>query len=255
MADAGTLHAFGLGLLSASGLIGGALGGTFVPLRHRGIASLMALGAGVLLAVFALDLVASAMEEAGSARTMMGLLGGAAAFSGTNAWLSTRGAKHRKRCCECVKQISETDQPGSGSAIVLGSVMDAVPEALVLGLALRTQGAPDLALAAAFAIANVPEAWSSASGMKLAGRSKVYVFGAWSFVAIATGVAGAVGYVMLSADEVFAGLLAAVAAGALLAMVVETMVPEAFSHGARLSGTLATVGFSALLGLLWLLHG
>lgn len=99
----------------------------------------MALGAGLLLAAAAVELAA----EVTRTHPWIGvaaLLAGAATFSAANAWLSRRGAKHRKRCGECVAQSSEADVPNSGLAIAMGTAMDAVPEAIVLGLSCTHTG-------------------------------------------------------------------------------------------------------------------
>src|ERR687897_1617112 len=124
----------------------------------------------------------------------LSLVLGAAVFSVSNALLARFGAAHRKRCGECVQQPAESQQPGSGVAIALGNALDAAPEAMVLGVALRDPVVP-VALAIAFSLSNLPVALSSTAGMRAAGRSYSYIFLLW--IAIAVGAAGAVaaGYV------------------------------------------------------------
>ena len=98
-------------------------------------------------------------------------------------------------------------------------------------------------LAAVF-ISNVPEGLSSAAGMRRAGRSRAYVFGVWSAIALASAVAAGAGYVLL--DGASGGVVAAitaVAAGAILAMVADTMIPEAFERADVLSGLITALGF------------
>jgi ZIP family zinc transporter len=126
-------------------------------LRHRAIAAFMSLGAGVLLSAASFKVASEALMLAGAAVTTSGIIAGVATFSITNAVLVS--AKHRKRCGECKSQPSETEVPGSGTSIALGTGLDALPEALVLGVSLRA-GGPDLALVSAIALANVPEALS-----------------------------------------------------------------------------------------------
>jgi ZIP family zinc transporter len=175
------------------------------------------------------------------------LLLGAAAFSASNALLARFGAAHRKRCGECVRQPTESQQPGSGVAIALGSALDAVPEAMVLGIALQDRVVP-LALVIAFSAGNLPEALSSAAGMRAAGRSYAYIFLLWGAIAIGAAVAIAVGYVgFASLGEAWPPRLQAFGAGALLAMTVETMIPEAFHDSPRFSGLLAAFGFGLLV--------
>ncbi|WDT75547.1 MAG: hypothetical protein MPW16_20040 [Candidatus Manganitrophus sp.] len=162
-----------------------------------------------------------------------------------NAALST--AKDRKRCGECKPQPSEAETPGSGTSIALGTALDAVPEALVLGITLRAHG-PDLALVMALALSNLPEALSGTAGMRLASRSSTYVLSLWSGIALGTATTTALAFYLLSdlAPHVTA-ILKASGAGALIAMAAETMIPEGFHNGPRYSGVLAASGFSALI--------
>jgi ZIP family zinc transporter len=214
-------------------------------LRHRAIAAIMSLGAGVLLAVASIEIASEALMLAGAASTVGGIVAGAATFSIANAALVT--AKDRKRCGECKPQPSEADAPGSGTSIALGTALDAVPEALVLGVTLKA-GGPDPALIVALALSNLPEALSGTAGMRLAARSSTYVLGLWSGVALGTAAATALAFYFLSdlGPEATA-ILMAYGAGALIAMAAETMIPEAFHNGPRFSGVLAAAGFAALI--------
>ena len=172
-------------------------------------------------------------------------IAGAATFSIANAVLVT--AKDRKRCGECKPQPSEAEAPGSGTSIALGTALDAVPGALVLGVTLRA-GGPDLALVVALALANVPEALSGTAGMRLASRSSTYVLGLWSGTTLGTAATTALAFYLLSDLGPHAtAILKAYGAGALIAMTAETMIPEAFHHGPRYSGVLAATGFAALI--------
>ncbi|HWS87688.1 MAG TPA: hypothetical protein VN282_12030 [Pyrinomonadaceae bacterium] len=251
----GWLQAAGWGLLSASGLLIGAAGGFYTSLRHTVIARVMTFAAGVLLAVVAVDLVINARGSASLHWTVMGLLGGAAVFSSVNWLLSRRGARHRKRCGECMEQPSEGEQPGSGLAIAAGTFLDGVPEGVVLGLSVLYQGAPGLGTVAAFFLANIPEALSSSAGMRRAGRSARYVFSVWVGIALMIGLAAAVaGLALRGTGPAGRGTVEAFAAGAILALVSETMIPEAFHGSPQFNGLLLVVGFVALLSLVVLGH-
>jgi ZIP family zinc transporter len=229
------------------GLLVGAIAGSFSRLSHHAIAMAMSVGAGLLLAAVSLKVAADAIRIAGPVAAALSLLLGAAAFSASNALLAQFGAAHRKRCGDCIQQPAESQQPGSGVAIALGTALDAVPEAMVLGIALRGPVVP-LALVIAFSVGNLPEALSSAAGMRAAGRSYTYIFLLWSAVAIGAAVAIAAGYVAFgSLSEAWPPRLQAVGAGALLAMTAETMIPEAFHDSPRFSGLLAAFGFGLLL--------
>jgi len=235
------------GAVSSIGLVVGAVAGSFFRLSHHAIALAMSLGAGLLLAAASLELAAEAIRIAGPMPAVVSLLLGAAVLSAGNALLAHFGAAHRKRCGECTQQASESQQPGSGMAIALGTALDAVPEALVLGLALRERAFP-LELVVAISIGNLPEALSGAAGMRSAGRSYRYILLLWSAVAMGAAVATAAGYVAFgSLGQSWPPHLQAFGAGALLAMTAETMIPEAFHNSPRFSGFLVAIGFCLLL--------
>ena len=182
---------------------------------------------------------------AGAAFTTAGMIAGAATFSIVNAFFIT--AKHRKRCGECKPQPGEAEAPGSGTSIAFGTALDAVPEALVLGVTLRAGGA-DLALVFALALANIPEALSSTAGMRLASRSSAYVLSVWTSTTLCTATATSIAfYFFRDLDPYATASLKAYGAGALIAMTAETMIPEAFHNGPRYSGVLAGAGFAALI--------
>jgi zinc transporter, ZIP family len=235
------------GAVFSVGLLVGATAGSFLRIRHHAVAMAMSVGAGLLLAGVSLKVAADAIRIAGPMAAALSLLLGAAAFSGSNALLARFGAAHRKRCGECVQQPVESEQPGSGVAIALGNALDAVPEAMVLGIALRDRVFP-LALVFAFSVGNLPQALSSAAGMRIAGRGYRYIVLLWSAIAIGAAAAIGAGYVGSgSLSEAWAPRLQAFGAGALLAMTAETMIPEAFHLSPRFSGLLAAFGFGLVL--------
>jgi ZIP family zinc transporter len=236
-----------LGAVCSAGLLMGALAGSFSRISHHAIARAMSVGAGLLLAGASLKVATDAIRIAGPVAASLSLLLGAALFSVTNALLAHFGAADRKRCGGCVQQPTELQQPGSGVAIALGNAFDAIPEALVLGIALRERIIP-VALVVAFSAGNFPEALSSAAGLRAAGRSYTYILLLWSAIAIGAAVGITVGYVAFeSLSEAWPPRLQAFGAGALLAMTAETMIPEAFHDSPRFSGLLAAFGFGLLL--------
>jgi ZIP family zinc transporter len=218
------------GLLSASGLIVGAVAGLWLLMRHRAIAVVTAVGVGLLIAAASLYLISGALEAVSAFTAASGAVAGAAAFSLINLALRRWAAENSKRCGECVRQPSEADMPGSGLAIAFGSLLDAVPEALIIGAAAAGEGKvlPPIALIAAFALANFAEGLSSAAGMRNAGRSRRYVLLLWPGATLVSAAAAAVlGFALFNGGSVERGWLEAFAAGALIALVVETMAPEA----------------------------
>jgi zinc transporter, ZIP family len=126
----------------------------------------------------------------------------------------------------------------------VGALLDGVPESVVLGLTLLSGQGVGVSVLAAIFISNLPEGLSSAAGMKRNGRSATYVFGIWGGIAVASGLAGLLGCLLLegAAAETIA-VITAVAAGAILAMVAGTMIPEAFERTHLYVGLIATVGF------------
>jgi ZIP family zinc transporter len=243
----GIWAALALGAVSFAGLLVGAIAGVFSRMPHHGVAMAMSVGAGLLLAGVSLKVAADAIRLAGPTAAALSLLLGAATFSAMNALLARYGARHRKRCGECVRQPRESERPGSGMAIAIGNALDAAPEAMVLGIALRDPVIP-LTLAITFSIGNLPAALSSTVGMRAAGRSYRYIFALWSAIAIGASFAIAAGYVgFASLGQAWPPRLHAFGAGALLAMTAETTIPEAFHNSPRFSGVLVAFGFGLLL--------
>ena len=234
------------GLLGGAALVLGALVAWFARVPQAVIASVMAFGSGVLISAVAFDLVQEAADTGGLLPTAIGFLGGALAYLGANALLARRGARHRKRSGSNPdeNQPSEKEQGGSGLAIAIGALLDGIPESVVLGLGLLTGGGVSLSVLAAVFISNVPEGLSSAAGMKRSGRSAGYVFGVWGAIAVVSGIAALVGAAALggAAPELIA-VITAIAAGAILTMIADTMIPEAFERTRTWTGVIATVGF------------
>lgn len=230
------------GLLAGGTLVVGAAIAWWAPVPRRVVAGVMAFGAGVLISALAFDLVEEAEEAGGVVPTAVGLLAGAVVYVAANVALARRGAQHRKRSGD--QQPSETDQQGSGAAIAVGALLDGVPESVVLGLSLLGGSGVGVPVLAAIAISNLPEGLSSAAGMKRGGRSAAYVFGVWGGIAVASGLAGALGVLALDgANPATIAVITAVAAGAILAMVADTMIPEAFERTQLYTGLLAALGF------------
>lgn len=230
------------GLLAGGALVLGAGAAWWVRVPQKVVAGIMAFGSGVLISALSFDLVDEAETKGGLLPTVLGFLGGALVYVAANIALARRGARHRKRSQR--QQPSEQEQSGSGAAIAVGALLDGIPESVVLGLSLLGGQGVGVPVLAAIFISNLPEGLSSAAGMKNAGRSARYVFGVWVGIAVASGLAGLVGCLLLqgAAPETVAAITA-VAAGAILAMVADTMIPEAFERAHLFAGLIATVGF------------
>ena len=236
------LQAGAWGLFAGGALVVGALVAWFVSVPQRVVASVMAFGAGVLISALAFDLVDEAERGGGLVATAVGFLAGASIYVTANVLLARRGAAHRKRSGD--QQPSEQEHTGSGAAIAVGALLDGIPESVVLGLSLLSGNGVGVPVLAAIVISNLPEGLSSAAGMKRNGRSARYGFGVWTAIAVASGVAGLLGAALLEgASPELVAVITALAAGAILAMVSDTMIPEAFERTHLYAGFIATAGF------------
>ncbi|KSU76997.1 ZIP family zinc transporter [Pseudarthrobacter enclensis] len=236
------LQALMWGTIAGAALVLGAALSWRWSLPSKLVSSIMSFGAGVLISALAFELVDEAVEGGGLWPTVAGFLAGAVVYVGANMLLARAGAKHRKRSGD--QQPSEKDDPGSGTAIAVGALLDGVPESVVLGVGMLAGGAVSPAMMAAVFISNVPEGLSGTAGMKKAGRSPAYVFGLWGGIALLSGLAALLGYTMLeNAPEELVAFITSVAAGGILAMLADTMIPEAFEEHHNLTGLTAAVGF------------
>lgn len=232
------LLALGSGLIAGSFLLVGAAIAWFVRVPPAVVAGVMAFGAGVLISALAFELVAEAHADGGLWPTVLGFAIGALVYVGASALVDARGRRRGD------------GEEASGGALLVGALVDGIPESIVLGTSVVATGGLSLPIVAAIAISNLPEGLSSASGMKAAGRRAGYVFGVWTVVVAVSGIAALLGYLLLrdAAPELTA-LITTIAAGGILAMVCNTMIPAAFAQDRAATGLLATLGFLAAFTL------
>jgi ZIP family zinc transporter len=240
------LLALAWGFIAASTLLVGAALAMGRPWSKRSIGLIAGFGVGALISALTLDLTASAFEEAGMPALATGLALGAVAYTG-GAWLLTRGGagRHRKR--------SDGRQADAGAlSIVLGTILDGVPESVVIGISLIDSQAVGLSFLIAVAISNLPEAISATSGLLTAGWTRGRVFRMWAWVVGVSAIAAGLGFVLLDgAPPAVTATIEAFAAGAILTMLADTMMPEAFDEAGPPVGLATVLGYAlgALLTL------
>ena len=230
---------FGWGTLAASSLVIGALFALRFKISLRVIGLIMAFGAGVLISAVAFDLVAEAAEKSsGRGWVIAGLFAGCGVFFGGDWLIDRLGGSDRK-------DADGGQESGSALAIVLGTVLDGIPESMVIGLTIYEGGAVGAAYLAAVFISNLPEAISSTAGLVTGGWKKARILWMWIAIALVSGLASLAGYGLFqnsSPDTV--SFVLTFAAGAILTMLADTMMPEAFQHGGKLVGVVTTLGFA-----------
>lgn len=228
------------GLLSGSALLIGAGIAYVVNLKHRTIAGVMAFGSGVLISALSFELMEDAYAQGGFLGSALGFLGGALIYSLANVWITRSGGHNRKRS----HQPQQTAVEGAGLAIAVGALVDGIPESIAIGASTVEGVGVSLVTVLAVFLSNLPEGLSSAAGMRKAGRSATFVFGIWAGIAIIAGISALFGNVALAdANPVVVAIVLAVAAGGILAMIVDTMIPEAFEIAHEFAGMIAVVGF------------
>lgn len=240
------------GLVSGSALLIGAVIGWFVPMKRAVVAGIMAFGSGVLISALSFELMDEAWKQGGFIAVAVGFLAGAIVYTALNRALAAQGARHRKRSDEAKRDEHEAVAPpgGNSSSLALGALIDGVPESIVIGTSLLEGGAVGWVAVAAVFLSNLPEGLSSAAGARKEGKTATFTFALWAGIALIAGVSSFAGYTLFAgaAPEMLAGVQG-IAAGAILAMVIDTMAPEAFEGTHDFAGLIAVSGFLTAFGL------
>ena len=228
-----------VGLVASSSLLIGAAIAIVHQVQERTLGLVMAFGAGVLISAVAYDLVADALEFAGGGSIVIGLFAGAAAFFIGELLIDRKGGSGRKSI------EGDEDSSSSAMAIVLGTILDGIPESVVLGLTLLDGKGVSIAVLVAVFLSNLPEAMASTSGFVKAGRPVSRIMLIWLVVVVVSGLSSMLGFAVLGdAPSATIAIVQGFAAGAILTMLADTMMPEAFEHGGAVAGLATTIGFA-----------
>lgn len=237
------MNAFWWGILGSSSLL---LGGAIVLIRppsQRVVALVMAFGAGILISAVAYDLVLDAFEHSDGPTLFAGLAAGSVVFYAGDLLIDRWGGEHRKRS-------TGVQASGVGAAIAFGTVLDGVPESVVLGTTLVAGAGISWTFLVAVFVSNLPEAMSATAGLRKAGTGARRIMLLWGTTTIVSGLAAAAGFALIgdvSGSSV--AFIQAFAAGALLTMLADTMIPEAYEFGGPATGLVTVLGFSVAFGL------
>lgn len=233
------LLALAWGIFAASAVFVGAFVGWRFDLTQRTIAGIMACGTGVLLSLIAFDTLDDALDEGGLFPTAIAMIAGAAGLTLGLRYLDRRGARDRKRAHTRIDTVHN-----AAGIVALATILDSIPESIIIGLNFANGEAVALATVIAVFLSNIPEGISATTRMKRAGRSAAYVAGVWTTVALAGGVATFLGYrIFAGTDPLWTGMAQAVTAGAMLSLIVDTMIPEAVAETLEATGIIVVAGF------------
>jgi ZIP family zinc transporter len=236
-----SLMAAAWGWLAGSSLLIGSFLGYKIKFSQKTIASVMAFGSGVLTSAISFDLMDEAFQQGGLFFCGFGFVAGAIIYTLAVRAVNQRGARYRKRSGH-FKPPHTTE--ASGMALAIGALIDGIPESIVIGLSLLAGKQVNLVAVFAIFISNIPEGLSSANGMKRSGRSAAYVFGLWTAITFISGIASYLGYTIFGkmSPHIIA-TTTSVAAGGMLSMIVDTMIPEAFENEQDWAGIITVLGF------------
>jgi zinc transporter, ZIP family len=233
------------GAVAASTLLIGACIGIWRPPHRRVLGAIMAFGAGVLLSAVSFELVEEAIETAGGLEGMLlGFFGGAIVFTVGDELIAGWSGGGQDD-----DDHADDDAP-AGLPIVLGALLDGIPESAVLGLTLLQTGEVGAAMLVAVVISNLPEGIAATVGLVAGGWTTKGVVGLWTAVLVASAASAAAGYTFLDGASPF--VIASVlsfAGGAILTMLATSMMPDAYKETGRLAGLMTVLGFGVALAV------
>ena len=232
------LNAFLWGLLATSSLILGGVIASRFSLGKRTLGVIMAFGAGTLISAISYELIYEAVKLAkGTGFTAFGFFAGALTFFFADMLIGKIGAKDHMK-------IEASQSTRLIIPMVLAIILDGVPESIVIGLGLFEWGKVILAMLVAVFISNLPEAIAGSTGMKAGGWGRKKIILLWIVIALVCAVSTIAGFSLFSgASDQWLAFIQAFAGGAILMMLANSMIPEAFEHGGKLAGIFTVLGF------------
>lgn len=238
--------AFFWGVVSGGAVLLGAIISMLIHIPRKIIGFIMAFGVGVLIGAATFELLQESLDKSATINTVVGFLAGAIVFTLLEAAITRKGGKHRKRsnAHELTQQNEDSQsEDSSGIGIFIGTVMDAIPESIMLGTSLIGGKGVSLLLLLAIFISNIPEGLSSTTGMLQGGSSKKKVLFLFITVTIVAGLSSLFGYVFLDhAKPAIISMISSFAAGGIITMIGATMMPEAYEEGGATVGLITAVG-------------
>ena len=232
--------AFTFGLIAGLALLMGTLFGIYLKPSKKITAMIMAFGSGVLISAVTFDLIEDAYSKAGIWFITLGFFSGAIAFVISDYLIGKRGGHHRKHLK--AKRSSFTGKPQS-LAIALGALLDGIPESMMIGVGLM-QGNTGILMFSAVFISNFPEGISGAFGISRAKKSRRFIILLWLLIAFACAISSFIGFAHVSRLPIEAqALIQSIAAGSIIAMITDTMIPEAYEEGGVFVTLSTVVGF------------
>jgi zinc transporter, ZIP family len=224
------------GGIASLSLFFGALVGILFTIPKRITAFIMAFGTGLIIGSATFDLLSEARGKADLLSITSMFLAGAAIFTVFELWISRKGGSQRKRS-------KKNPNNHSGLAIYIGTLMDAIPESIIIGISFLGGQSIQWVFIIAIFISNFPEALSSSIGLKLDLYSTRRILILWGSVVVVSSLSSLLGYTLLqNAPESTEYIIGAFGAGGLLAMVSSTMLPEAFEEGGPVVGFISALG-------------
>jgi zinc transporter, ZIP family len=215
------------GIISGLSLVLGAVVGLYFQFKSKTMASLMAFGSGILLSAITFGLIDEAFTHGGFESVIIGFLSGGILFLIGDYFLHQIGARTHRRY-----SLIPTNKDTNGLLIVLGALLDGIPESVALGVVLFGQQNIGILMLVAIALSNFPESASSVPGLIEEKFSKNKIFFVWLIVGILTAVVVWLSFVFLhDLHPKSVGVLEAFAAGAILMMLSDSMIPEAYKRG------------------------